>query len=140
MMKVAETTDSLLNEHRENCQIGLSYIKRTALRHKLQPFVKLRTQIFFNTLYQHGQNTVFRTKIFLLFYQCHSVVLNLCLNLEVFYINICGFCNDADRYTITHNAYVGYMYAVAFACSIGNLNIQTQYTFPIVYTYQIRLM
>ena len=26
-MKVAETTDSLLNEHRENCQIGLSYIK-----------------------------------------------------------------------------------------------------------------
>ena len=31
MMKVAETTDSLLNEHRENCQIGLSYIKCTAL-------------------------------------------------------------------------------------------------------------
>ena len=47
MMKVAETTDSLLNEHRENCQIGLSYIKCTALRHKLLPFVKLRTQIFF---------------------------------------------------------------------------------------------
>ena len=31
MMKVAETTDSLLNEHRENCQIGLSYIECTAL-------------------------------------------------------------------------------------------------------------
>ena len=44
------------------------------------PFVKLRTQIFFNTLYQLGQNTVFRTKIFLLFYKCHSAVLNLRLN------------------------------------------------------------
>ena len=53
-MKVAETTDSLLNEHRENCQIDLSYNKCTALRHKLLPFVKLRTQIFFNTLYQLG--------------------------------------------------------------------------------------
>ena len=52
--EVAETTDSLLNEHRENCQIGLSYIKCTALRHKLLPFVKLRTQIFFNTLYRLG--------------------------------------------------------------------------------------
>jgi len=54
MMKVAETTDSLLNEHRENCQIGLSYIKCTAHRYKLLPFVKLRTQIFFNTLYRLG--------------------------------------------------------------------------------------
>ena len=33
-----------------------------------------------------------------------------------------------------------HMYAVAFACSIVNLNIQTYSTFPIVYTYQIRLM
>ena len=33
-----------------------------------------------------------------------------------------------------------HMYAVAFACSIVNLNIQTYSTFPIVYTYQIWLM
>ena len=68
------------------------------------PFVKFRTQIFFNTLYRLGQNTVFQTKIFLLFYKCHSVVLNLRLNRKVFYNNICGFCNVVDRYTITHNA------------------------------------
>ena len=30
---------------------------------------------------------MFQTKIFLLFYKCHSVVLNLCLNLKVVHIN-----------------------------------------------------
>ncbi len=46
--------------------------------------------------------------IFLLFYKCHSVVLNLRLNWTVFYIKTRGFCNNVDRYTITHSAYVGY--------------------------------
>ena len=98
IMKVADTTDSLLNEHRENCQIGLSYIKCTALRHELLPFVKLRTQIFFTTLYRLGYSTVFRTKIFLLFYKCHSVVLNWRLNWKVFYITACAvaLCSVKD--------------------------------------------
>ena len=33
-----------------------------------------------------------------------------------------------------------HIYAVAFACSVVNQNIQTYSTFPIVYTYQIWLM
>ena len=68
------------------------------------PFVKLRTQIFFQHTISTWLDTVLWKKIFLLFFKCHSIVLNISLNWKVFYINICGFCNDVDRYRpfITH--------------------------------------
>ena len=42
----------------------------------------------------------------MLFYTCHSVVLNLSLNWKVFYINICCFCNSVD---LNNPAYHKYM-------------------------------